>query len=71
MCGQMMLGHPISWIHILIALRAEDQYLILTKFYALVRLDHIMSCPVVTGERMNTSGHQIATSLTNKPRVQD
>ena len=26
---------------------------------------------VVTVERMNTSGHQIATSLTNKPRVQD
>ena len=26
---------------------------------------------VVTGERMNASGHQIATSLTNKPRVQD
>ena len=44
MCGQMMPGHQISWIYILIALRAYGQYLILTKLYALVRLDHIMWC---------------------------
>ena len=74
MCGQMMPGHQISWIYILIALRAYGQYLILTKLYALVRLDHIMWCLLLScryWEKMNTSGHQIATSLTNKPRVQD